>query len=280
MKQLINCVKLCLILICVQYLFNAKAYEVIYAVNVGGDAFNDSEGISYEPDENKVGSKYKTSILNLTSAPEADRLLYETRRTSSILPFGYDMPVPEDGHYVLIIKMGISTESVGFTVFNAYLNDNHTILSNFDQVKIAGGYPAHDEYIYFTICRRTLMNGNQMSKVNDNKIRVEFKPVTNYPSISAILLIKGRIGEKKKLSSSNSNATMFFDPKHTPCQEDETTNVDKPTKFVEFIKQQLSEMPEENRKKFSPYFLFNINIHNNYKKNEDMTFSGSDQVNQ
>jgi hypothetical protein len=205
MKQFINCVKLCLLFICVQYFFNAKAYEVIYAVNLGGDAFVDSEGISYEPDENKVGYKNNWSKLNLTSAPEGDRILYQTYRSSSTLPFGYDMPVPEDGHYVLIIKMGIITNSVDSYIFNAYLNDNHTILSNFDQVKIAGGYPAHDEYIYFTICRRTLLNGNQMSKVNDNKIRVEFRPVKDAPYISAIVLLKGRIGEKRKLSSSNSN---------------------------------------------------------------------------
>lgn len=80
------------------------AYEVVYAVNCGGGKHTDRFGIHYSADDNRVGvsSEFGKTLIISRVHPD-DMILYQTERyhTSS---FAYDIPMPDDGQYFLIVK--------------------------------------------------------------------------------------------------------------------------------------------------------------------------------
>lgn len=82
----------------------SAAYEVIYAVNCGGGKHTDRFGVRYIADDNRVGtaSEFGRSLTISRVHPD-DMMLYQTERyhTSS---FTYDIPLHEEGDYVLITK--------------------------------------------------------------------------------------------------------------------------------------------------------------------------------
>jgi hypothetical protein len=248
----------CFILLWAQYIVSTAAYEVEFALNLGGDNFTDSEGINYQQDASTIGNKGTLTPLNFTCASKADLQLYEKCRSHN-QQFGYQLPVLKDGVYVLILKFAMtSSGGAGQYVFDVTLNDKHTILSNVDHEKSHGKNCAYDEYAYFTICRNTLMYKNQYSTITDKKILLNFKPTRNFAHISAIALLRGSIGEKRKLSSSNSNEIMYFDPGSTISCNQTTKN----TKLEEL-------KPTMGLKKLFSGFQFdfhnftNLNINNN-----------------
>jgi hypothetical protein len=78
--------------------------QVIWAVNCGGDVHVDSNGIRYQRDMAKVGfaSEHGRS-LNIRRIPPQDQILYQTERYH-IANFAYDVPIQNDGDYVLVLK--------------------------------------------------------------------------------------------------------------------------------------------------------------------------------
>lgn len=80
--------------------------DVIYAINAGGEAHTDSLGVRYEKDplQGKVGtaSDYGKRLL-IGRVPPNDHILYQTERYHHST-FGYDIPISEDGDYVMILK--------------------------------------------------------------------------------------------------------------------------------------------------------------------------------
>lgn len=92
-----------LVVFCVQSL---QSLEVIYAINAGGEAQADSYGIRYtrDPLMGKVGtaSDYGKQLL-IGRVNAVDQILYQTERYHHST-FGYDIPISEDGDYVMILK--------------------------------------------------------------------------------------------------------------------------------------------------------------------------------
>lgn len=80
--------------------------EVIYAINAGGEAHTDANGIPYrrDPLHGKIGtpSDYGKQLI-ISRVPRADQILYQTERYHHAT-FGYEIPVNQDGDYVLGIK--------------------------------------------------------------------------------------------------------------------------------------------------------------------------------
>ncbi len=77
--------------------------NVIFAVNSGGDAFTDSNGIHYRKDYLTEGtaSDYGKMISLQRFSDANDKPLYETERYS-LDTFGYTIPMSSnDGDYVL-----------------------------------------------------------------------------------------------------------------------------------------------------------------------------------
>lgn len=90
-------------------IFTASAFDpnqVIFAINAGGDVHFDSLGIRYEKDplHNKVGvSSDYGKALAIRRVPEKDYELYQVERYHHN-SFGYEIPIIEDGDYVLVLK--------------------------------------------------------------------------------------------------------------------------------------------------------------------------------
>ena len=84
----------------------AHCLEVIYAVNAGGEGHTDSFGIRYarDPLMGKVGtaSDYGKQLI-IGRVNNMDQILYQTERYHHST-FGYEIPISEDGHYVMILK--------------------------------------------------------------------------------------------------------------------------------------------------------------------------------
>lgn len=82
----------------------ASAYEVIYAVNCGGSKHTDINGIKYRKDDSNdgVASDYGKG-LKIARVPPEDQLLYQTERYNN-KDFSYDIVIPSDGDYVLVLK--------------------------------------------------------------------------------------------------------------------------------------------------------------------------------
>lgn len=79
--------------------------KVVFAVNAGGDAHTDVNGIQYQKDNLKVGisSDYGKHLLSVGRVHPNDYILYQTERYHHST-FGYDIPVQEDGNYVMVLK--------------------------------------------------------------------------------------------------------------------------------------------------------------------------------
>lgn len=78
--------------------------EVVYAVNSGGPAHTDLNGVHFQADKLAVGtaSDFGKSLSIGRVAP-ADQMLYQTERYH-FSNFGYTIPIKENGDYVLILK--------------------------------------------------------------------------------------------------------------------------------------------------------------------------------
>lgn len=78
--------------------------EVVYAVNSGGPAHTDLNGVHFQADKLAVGtaSDFGKSLSIGRVAP-ADQILYQTERYH-FSNFGYNIPIKENGDYVLILK--------------------------------------------------------------------------------------------------------------------------------------------------------------------------------
>lgn len=84
----------------------SRCLEVIYAINAGGEAHTDSYGIRYARDPllGKVGtaSDYGKQLI-IGRVNNIDQILYQTERYH-YNTFGYDIPINQDGDYVMILK--------------------------------------------------------------------------------------------------------------------------------------------------------------------------------
>ncbi|XP_059616630.1 malectin [Phlebotomus argentipes] len=177
-------------------LTGVRAYDVIYALNAGGESHSDRHGITYERDPlmGKVGtaSDYGKNIHMIARIADADKILYQTERyhTSN---FGYDIPLAGDGEYVLVLKFSeVYFNAPNMKVFDVVLNGEHTVVSDLDIFQQVGRGTAHDEYVYFSVSRDRLYYKEDESEIRDNRVRVEFiKGFRDNPKINALALLKG-----------------------------------------------------------------------------------------
>nr|CAD7597439.1 unnamed protein product [Timema genevievae] len=177
--------------------------EVIYAINSGGEAHTDSHGVKFEKDplHGKVGtaSDYGKQLL-IGRVPPADQLLYQTERYHHST-FGYDIPINEDGEYVMILKFcEVYFNAPNMKVFDVVLNGDHTIVPDLDIFERVGRGVAHDEYIPFSVSKGRLYYNEEESDIRGGRIRVEFiKGYRDNPKVNAICVVKGRLQEVPKL---------------------------------------------------------------------------------
>lgn len=171
--------------------------QIIYAINAGGDSHVDSYGVRYDRDPlmGKVGtaSDFGKQLV-IGRVPQNDQILYQTERYHHST-FGYDIPIREDGNYVLVLKFSeVYFNAPNMKVFDVVLNGDHTIVTDLDIFDIVGRGVAHDEYIPFSVSRGRLIYNEEESDIRGGKIRVEFiKGYRDNPKINAVYVMKGNL---------------------------------------------------------------------------------------
>uniref|UniRef100_H2ZEL6 Malectin domain-containing protein n=1 Tax=Ciona savignyi TaxID=51511 RepID=H2ZEL6_CIOSA len=173
------------ILCTVPTVITAEGGQVVYAVNAGGENHVDSNGISYLADPIQVGTNSDYGRRqSISRAQPEDGLLYQTERWHDS-SFSYNIPVKDDGDYVLVLKFAeVYFYGPNLKVFNIQLND-HSIVQDLDIFNLKGKLSVMGEYSTFNgILKLEMVKG-----AADN------------PKICAFYLMKGSLPEiKKKLS--------------------------------------------------------------------------------
>jgi hypothetical protein len=143
---------------------------VVLAVNAGGPAYVDSQGIHFEADRFHSGGRARRSGAAIDGT--ADETLYQSERSGS---FSYDIPL-ENGHYLLTLKLAETRWSApGRRVMNV-LVEGRQILSGLDLFSAAGKNHAYD--IRLPV------------QVSDGTLNVGFSADANEAKLSALLVQK------------------------------------------------------------------------------------------
>lgn len=112
-------------------------YEVVYAINAGGEAYTDQHNVAFERDPlmDRVGtaSDYGKNLLTIGRVDYMpDEYLYQTERYHTST-FGYDLPLKGDGEYLLLLMFSeVYFKAPNMKVFDVVLNQLHTVVPNLD----------------------------------------------------------------------------------------------------------------------------------------------------
>jgi hypothetical protein len=189
-------------LICLVNLFTAinGNQHVIYAINLGGDAHTDLQGISYQKD-NGQHFQHTDDEFTVLGVPEEDQQIYQSYFWDPEL--NIQIPINGSGTYLLILKFSVPCKSRRWT--DVTINGQHKILQKFSVYKQAGGYDtAYDEHVLFTICNGKMLYRNETSVIKDNKFKFQLKcsktcsRTISQVMISAIVLLKGDADQMAK----------------------------------------------------------------------------------
>ncbi|XP_061188543.1 malectin-A-like [Saccostrea echinata] len=214
------------VLFCLNLSVTHAIGDVFWAVNCGGEAHTDVHGIRYQKDPAQVGiaSDYGKTLMIDRVVPQ-DQILYQTERYH-MSTFGYEIPIKEDGDYVLVLKFcEVWFTSPNKKVFDVTLNGEHTVVENLDIYNKVGRGVAHDEIIPFSVRNGKLKVNGETSKIN-GKVSVEFiKGEYDNPKINAMYAMKGTVEDVPSLAP--------FPGAHREQEEEEEEeeiNESKPTK--------------------------------------------------
>ncbi|NWT40357.1 MLEC protein, partial [Rynchops niger] len=177
------------------------ADSVVWAVNAGGDAHVDVNGIHFRKDplEGRVGraSDYGMKLPILRSNAE-DQILYQTERYNEET-FGYEVPIKEEGDYVLVLKFAeVYFAQSQQKVFDVRLN-GHVVVKDLDIFDRVGHSTAHDEIIPMSIKKGKLSVQGEVSTFT-GKLHIEFvKGYYDNPKICALYILQGTVEDVPKL---------------------------------------------------------------------------------
>jgi Malectin domain len=191
------------------------AFEQIIAINSGGEAQTDADGIVYQKYDQNPGVWW--NVLELGNVPESDRDIYRLIHNTNkpLSPIKYDIPLKSDGFYLLIAKFSYAWYERRETQ-SMVLNNQIQLLSNVSLVDLCGGNgKICDVYYYFCVSDKTLYYKNQSVLIQNEKIHIEIRPVIGFANIAGLVLLKGTLGEHQKLVSSATSELVNFDPLNT-----------------------------------------------------------------
>jgi len=175
--------------------------NVVFAVNCGGDAHTDANGIIYRKDNLKSGiaSDYGRNG-NINRVPKDDMILYQTERYD-LQKFSYEIDLTDDGDYVLWMKFSeVWFNGPNMKVFQSLLNDEHSVIDELDIFSEAGRVTAHDEYIPFQIKNGRLVVKSRSSSYS-GVLKITFQKIDHRdnPKVNAIIIWKGSVDQIPKL---------------------------------------------------------------------------------
>nr|CDS32419.1 expressed conserved protein [Hymenolepis microstoma] len=193
---------LCLFLALISSCIFAQKLRPIFAVNCGGYAHTDVNGVLYQADTNTVGIASSHGMnLVLRRTPEPDAILYQTERydTSS---FSYEFPMPKDGEYVLHLKFSeVWFQQPRGKVFSVKINGGLPVVENLDIYNTVGFSVAHDENIPLKIKDGNLITPKGSVQVSDGeKLQINIvKGLHDNPKVNAIALFENSLEDIPKL---------------------------------------------------------------------------------
>jgi Malectin domain len=192
------------------------AFEQIYAVNAGGNAHTDSDGIVYQRQAAPIEG-FSSNSLKLGNVPEADRIIYaktDQNFFKTKTPLHFDIPLKNDGLYLLIAKFTSCYSQINAQ--NMILNNEIHLHPNMSVYNLCGGqHKICDEHFYFCVSDNTLYHKDQSTLIRNGEIHIQIHTVEKLAFIAGLVLLKGTLGEKHKLISSATNEPIFFDPAKT-----------------------------------------------------------------
>jgi hypothetical protein len=169
---------------------NVIAFEQIFAINGGGEAHTDSDGIVYRGREEKNKKFDRFPGKNIGNVPEWDEEIYHSCEFSMLdtfPPLRYDVPLKTDGFYLLIAKFLIGGTTQGNYMT---LNNDIQMLSNVVLNQLCEHFDACDKYFYFCVTDNILHYQNQSTLVQNNEIHIEFKSLTAFTFVSGLVLLR------------------------------------------------------------------------------------------
>jgi hypothetical protein len=174
-----------LLLCCFACFISINGYDILLAVNCGGDSHTDSNGIDYEPSDPLECNP--SSSLNpwLPNVPKADVILYRTfcyRGRDAT----FELPIKGNGKYLLLIKLNPHGRE-----FTVSLNYKHKIFTKNDIDNIEDDDNGYDHYTYFSVCENKLYYKDETSKIGSSS-KVDMNTGL-YTAISAFALMKGDV---------------------------------------------------------------------------------------
>jgi hypothetical protein len=138
-------------------------------------------------------------------------------------------------------------------MMNLTLNNEIQLMSNVDQFSQCGGVEIIcDEYMYFCVADNTLYFNHESTLVQNGEIHIELRRLKRHAFIAGLVLLKGSLGEERKLMSSAKNERMHFDPTktHSKCLALTKTEVNNPIELQKNMKTML----EDHLKNFTYTF--------------------------
>ncbi|VIO91078.1 CG9257-PA, putative [Brugia malayi] len=137
--------------------------NIYYAVNCGGLAHTDLNGVHYQADPLRVGiASDFGSRLTIMRVDPRDAILYQTERYHTE-DFTYTVPLPkDDGEYTLVLKFcEVYFQSSQQKVFDVIFNDE-IVIADLDIFKEAGGIGvAYDRLLTFRVENGFLLYGDR-----------------------------------------------------------------------------------------------------------------------
>lgn len=180
--------------------------KVVYALNCGSDQTVQSEhGFEYGPDryyKNGVPTTHPENHGNIL--PEGikytkDKKLHLSERFCRDEWLDYELPIPGDGDYVLILQFtDLNLMYPGLRVFHIYFGDS-VVRPNFDIIK-GGRQSQVSLYLPFSLRLGEIQYANYLDcekayNSNTKTLRLRFKKYIENPKIDGIVLFKGKIEE-------------------------------------------------------------------------------------
>jgi hypothetical protein len=151
-----------------EVMYDPTQIGIAFAVNAGGLAYTDANGIKYQADGQFSGGNAGT--LNVAIAGTKDATLYQSERWGN---FSYTIPVA-NGDYVVTLKFAeIDFTQPSQRVFNVDM-EGVRVINELDLVARVGPNRAYDV--------------TKVVHVSDGKLTLKFQAVVDYATVSAILV--------------------------------------------------------------------------------------------
>jgi len=198
---------------------NSYCGEIIYAINAGGEAHTDQDGVQYrrDPLEGVVGtaSDFGRNLV-IGRVATQDQALYQTERYHSE-SFSYPLPALADGRYVLVLLFSeVYFSQPQKKVFSVALGGVE-VVSSLDIYSRVGRGVAHRELVPLSVGggKVALPGGRALPLAPNSPLSLTFvKGPADNPKVNAFYLMRGSVADVAELP-----AMEEFDASETFSEE-------------------------------------------------------------